>query len=595
MWMGTNYGLNSYDGSEISNYLAGKDNSLPDNVISDIKEDSGYCFWIATGNGLCRYDAGRQRFSTFRFSNDNSVLNRYYSLTIAGDNIFLACEKGLVSFNKNSKRFRLLNNPSGALSNKINKVYRDRKDRIWLATSMGLWRYDLATAHFRCADSPENDKLFEGFVTDIFEDHSGDIWFGTWNKGLKRLDTNGQVKDYLDLPGSHSNVVTITEQVDEAGRYHIWLSNYPGWLEAEQNRFMAFNIPGTGNEAITTSNRMYCDRDGLLWISTTQGVKIYNPRKQFFHTAVLSNGAPITTQGVTLLPMQKGFLLGAQASSGLLQFNDSMRVIRNLSTITNGDGATLFIQTDTKRNYWVSSTTGILEADPGFRVLHKYTHKPGDNKSLPRNFVNSLLFKKDGSTWIFPWQKGIWQLESQTFKPVVTGKDSLLHDANIAKALEDDEGTIWFADYANGLYKYEPGINKLTNPISARRVSNEYLIGNKLWIATAGELYCIDVKNDKAETYLLPKKYNKYLYDFAPDNAGNIWLAVKGGLLAFNIRSKTFRQFTESDGLYSNNADLSLACLNDGRMIMAGSTYLTWFDPAKILDNKNPSLCSSHV
>lgn len=598
MWMGTNYGLNRYDGSEISNYFASKQNGLPDNVVNDIKEDEQHRLWMATGYGLCCYDVDKRLFVSYRVSEKDTILNRYSSLAIAGNKIFLSNEKGLLIFDRGRKTFRLVINPTSAAASWLTKICRDSKNRIWLASSYGLWLFDTTKEKFTSFDNPQNDPLFDGYLTDVFEDHAGNIWMGTWNKGLKCLHPeSGKIENYLGLPGSHTNVTTITEQINENGEYQVWLSNKPGWLDLKAQSFHSIEITGSGKEMTGTANRMYCDRDNLLWISTTDGVKIYNPKKQFFHTVRLSEGAPITTQGIPLFPLQQGFLLGAQAGDAVLQFDDSARIKRNLSSVAGGEAATLSIQTDQEGNYWISSTDGIVAADPAFRLLHRYHHTAGDSHSLPRNFINSLLFRKDKTIWLFPWQKGVWEMVGNSFKPVLTPSgDTLLPQANISKAIEDNTGNVWLTDYIGGLYKYDPVAGKLSNPITATALTNEYLAGDHIWVVGPSTLFAVNIHDNTVLSYPLPNGYDKRSYDLVPDKSGYIWITVKGGLLAFNIQTKIFRHFTESDGLYSNNADLSLAALNSGRIVMAGNMYLTWFDPSAILDTKaTPSLLFTGV
>jgi len=591
MWMGTSYGLNSYDGSVIRKYTAGPTNALPDNVINDIKEDDKHRLWIGTGNGLCCYDGDAQQFSTYRYSKGDAALNRYYSLVIIADKILLATEKGLLSFNVNTKQFDLYSNPQQGSNNWITKVYKDRKGNVWLASYNGLWQFDINKRSFTSYDSPQNDPLFEGLVTDVFEDHSGAIWIGTWNKGLKRVvPATKQVENYLSWPGSHTNVVTISEQRNEYGQYELWLSNKPGKLDIQHHRFTGIETGSDEKVSIATANRMYCDKDNLLWISTPQGVKIYNPHKQNFNTVILSKDVPITTQGVLLLGVHHGFLLGAQGNSGLLLFNDSAKVVKNYSYLLQKDAAMLSIQQDEQMNYWFCTTMGIAVADSAFKKIAGYRHEVNKSNSLPRDFVNYILFKKNGRKWFFPWQRGVWEIKDNRFIPVYTATgDTLLARANISKAVEDAQGNIWFTDYVDGAYKYKQGESKVRRLVTGKRMSNIYLLNDHVWFTGPDTLFSVDINNDGISRYALPEGYNKYVNDFVPDNIGNIWMATRSGLLAFNIKSGTFRHFTEGDGLYSNDVDASMALLPNGTIVMSGNKYLTYFTPAAALSNNMPA------
>jgi ligand-binding sensor domain-containing protein len=192
MWLGTNYGLNTVDGSVIKNFLSknGCGNCLANDVVNDIKEDGDKNLWIATANGLSMYNLQAKIFTNYFFNSNDEALNRFYSVSLVDTVLLLSTEKGLIKFSIITKQFTLIQNPdNSAGSNRIGKIFTDSKKRIWLGTSNGLWQFNLKTNKFINVQSPANDMLFDGFITDIFESHDGQIYFGTWSKGLKKINT----------------------------------------------------------------------------------------------------------------------------------------------------------------------------------------------------------------------------------------------------------------------------------------------------------------------------------------------------------------------------------------------------------------------
>ena len=68
MWIGTEHGLNRFDGSGFKNYFAdktSKKNSIPNNSVHGLIEDSLHNIWIGTGNGLSRYNIIADNFMNF--------------------------------------------------------------------------------------------------------------------------------------------------------------------------------------------------------------------------------------------------------------------------------------------------------------------------------------------------------------------------------------------------------------------------------------------------------------------------------------------------------------------------------------------------
>ena len=584
MWMGSNYGLNSFDGSVVLQYHhSSQPGTLASDAVNDIKEDDKQTLWMATGSGLSALDINTKKISNYYYSNNNEVLNRYYSLAIINNRILLATEEGLEIFDRSSKKFSLYKNPADENgNNRITKIFIDSKQRIWLCTYNGLWQFSMANNNFTCYNWPGNDALFDGLVNDILEDHTGQLWFGCWSKGLKKIDpATKKVESFLHFGGSSTNIISITEQKSQDG-YALWVNSNLSRVDTTVKAFVPLlqndnnkNIPGT-------AWRIYCDRNNLLWISTADGVKIYNPARQYFTTRILSDYVPLTSQGISLLPLQNKFLLGGEGGTALLIFNDSLQQLQNLSRAVSHGAAVMSIQQDNHKNFWLCTSGGLMLLDSALNPKKVFTHSDNDSFSIPKNFINAILFKKNGEIWVMPWRKGIWKLDVVTgrFSRVTYNNSILLPDANISKVLEDKNGNCWITDYTGGLFKYNAAAGTVENIIAAHRFTNEYVTGNTLWTVASSEIFSVDIETNKINTVLLPAGKNKYEYDFIIDNNNCLWIATKSGLLFFNPQTKKFQQYTNSDGLYNNDADITFAHLSNGNIIMAAGTYITSFSPA---------------
>lgn len=591
MWMGSNYGLNSFDGSIVVQYHHNsRPGSIAGDVVNDIKEDEKQTLWIATGSGLSAFDINTKKISNYYYGNNNEVLNRYYSLAIINNHILLATEEGLEIFDRGSKKFLLVKNPvNESGNNRITKIFIDSKQRIWLCTYNGLWQFSMSNKNFTCYNWPGNDALFDGLVNDILEDHNGQIWFGCWSKGLKKIDpVTKKVESLLHYGGSSTNIISIAEQKRQGG-FVLWVNSNLSRIDTAAKTFVPLlqndnnkNIPGT-------TWRIYCDRQNLLWISTADGVKIYNPARQYFTTNILSDYAPLTSQGISLFPLQNKFLLGAEGGTALLLFNDSLKQLQNLSKVVSRGAAVMNIQQDSYKNYWLCTSGGLIMLDSALNQKKVFTHKDNDSTSIPKNFINTILLKKNKEIWVMPWRKGIWELDAATgrFSRVTNNKGNLLPDANISKVLEDKNGNCWITDYSGGLFKYTTATGIVENIIPTHRFTNEYITGNTLWTVASSEIFSVDIESGKINTVLLPAGKNKYEYDFIIDHNNCLWIATKSGLLFFSPQTKQFQQYTNSDGLYNNDADITFAKLSNGNIIMAAGTYITSFSSSIAQLNNN--------
>lgn len=594
MWMGTSFGLNSFDGSVVRSFHTGSTRgNLPDDAVNDIKEDAKGNLWIATGGGIACYDPATHKLTPYQYEGAGQVLNRFYSLEIRNGSILLATENGLVNFNIISKQFTLIpHESSNPAASRITRIFTDSKKRTWLCSYDGVWLFDEMNHHFESYDNAANDALFDGLVNDIFEDHNGQLWFGTWSRGLKKLiPETKKIETFLHYSGSNTNVVSITEQKDVSGKPVLVAGST--LLKADFNTHSFQPFVFAGSTAPLFTNRVYTDRNNLLWISTSEGVKIYNPSRQYFQTVSLSGSVPITSQGASLLALQQHFLIGGEGNTALQLYSDSLNKIHNLSAQITGGPAVMNIQQDQQANFWLCTSNGLFLLNPQYQLKKIYQHSDIDPASLPKNFLNNLLLKKNGEVWVMPWRKGIWMLNKEgNFTCVLTRNgDSLLPAANVSKVLEDENGNCWITDYSGGLYKYSPASGKVEHITDAVRLSNEYIIGSQLWTVSSQAVISVNISNNRPTTYPLPPGKDKYEYDFIPDSAGHLWIATKTGLLSFNTRTGTFQQYSSADGLYTDVLDVSMASLSDGNILMAGNNFATRFSPAMALEeNQLPPL-----
>ena len=95
IWMGTQDGLNCYDGYSfrVFRHVEGDPQSLGDNSVNALLADGGR-LWVGTSSGLSCYDAATQRFENFRLEGYNMQVS---DIAIQPDgNLLLATDLGIV-------------------------------------------------------------------------------------------------------------------------------------------------------------------------------------------------------------------------------------------------------------------------------------------------------------------------------------------------------------------------------------------------------------------------------------------------------------------------------------------------------------------
>lgn len=168
--------------------------------------------WAGTGDGLSRFDAQTERFTTFKADWSDSHAQAYVSGAEDADGIlWLGTHySGLHRFDPATGEIRVFSADAtveGALrDNMIPNVRIGLDGMIWVGTQSGLDRFDLATGQFTAIH--EGQMLTDRTISHILQDKSGTLWIGT-NKGVMHFDpADGTFADYQSIVGLSGNDFT---------------------------------------------------------------------------------------------------------------------------------------------------------------------------------------------------------------------------------------------------------------------------------------------------------------------------------------------------------------------------------------------------
>ena len=357
----------------------------------------------------------------------------------------------------------------GVLPDQQQAFYQDRQGRLWTsdtADRITLWkdgqsetlplqklledRADdvLGQSRSQQSEAPPHSLTWNRTV---FEDREGNIWLGTYDKGLLRLIE--QVVSALQLPGGARERYVYPLMEDRAG--NTWVSaGESGLMRYTDGRFTHF--PLAESTGPTDLSALYEDRDGSLWVGT------------FKH--------------------------------GIARLRDGvLRVDRDLSARIKG--RVDVIRRDRAGRLWFGGQTGLYQLGDDGQLKH-YDVADG----LASAHVKTLLEDAAGRLWLGGYG-GVSLWQDGKFRNWTQG-DGLSSD-RVITLYEDRERTIWVGTYDGGLYRLrEDAANwKLT-----RYTTREGLFTNEVnqileddhgyfWIGSARGIYRLRKQelNDFAE------------------------------------------------------------------------------------------------
>ncbi len=524
LWLATENGLDRYDGDSIREYRRerGNEHGLASDYIWSMAEDAQGDLWLATdGGGVARWDRRTEQFQLFRHDAARPrtlASDAVRTLLIDSQGRVWAgtLDQGLDVLDPRSgdvRHFRHRDgDPRSLASDAVCALFVDHRGRIWIGTDGGLSRYEPAGDDFQNYAAPaDGGGLSDLRIRAIREDHAGALWIGTYRGGLNRLDpATGRITVFRHDPKdprslSHDRVLAVLE--DDAQR--LWVATADGLnlFDRESAAFVRYGRDADNPQSLRDSDVMslYQDRGGVLWVGTRGGgASHWNPRSWLF--GHYRSGAFRDTQVNSFADDGNGKLWVGTVGAGLVEIDTR-----------NG----------TERHYGAS-------ADHGARLT--------DDR------IMSLLYDRRGVLWIGTMTGGLNRLEvnSGALQVYRSADDPATLPANGVMSLYEDRlGTLWVGTYGGGLASIDQSSGSVTRypygKISAASLSGsrasaivEDAIGN-LWIGTeGGGLNLLDRRTGRFYTFRRDDRdpaslSDNSVYALHLDHHGQLWVGTAGG------------------------------------------------------------------
>ncbi|WP_448700552.1 two-component regulator propeller domain-containing protein [Mucilaginibacter sp. AW1-3] len=303
LWVGTHRGgLNLYapNADRFNLYRQGESSATLS--FSDVKsfcQDSKGRIWVGTdGGGLNLFDRKTNTFHRYLYdANNPKTVGSNAVLDIIQDttgNIWVSTwGGGLNLFDPEHGTFtRFKNNPEDKTtisSDFVQKVYVDKKGNFWVGTYFGgLNLFNPKTRRFkRVTKDPDGVTAFSGnSVVSINGDKAGNVWFGTDDGGLNRYNLNtNRFSHYFNMEEENPDIREIF--TDSKGR--LWIGQIGLYIfDPVKNTFSTYTPKaGLADEQIKGITE---DKQGNLWISTSNGLTRFNPQTFAFKKFNMADG-----------------------------------------------------------------------------------------------------------------------------------------------------------------------------------------------------------------------------------------------------------------------------------------------------------------
>jgi len=533
MWIATDKGLCRFDGEylEIYNFLDSIFTGAQANVTSIVEDKKGRIWVYTSEKGIYVIDLQARLVSNVNFSNQDLTTNNFYSMILdSRDLIWLGTlSDGIYIIDPKDNTFR--HTPQLRLGDQGNTSFltEDAKGNIWVGSPTGLSVIDFDEGTIKTVENKKEFSLIS--VNGLFCDSENRIWVGTAQEGASIINTNREKIQHLGrAQGITGNVHHFTEGNDQK----IWMSSIDGvyiFNPAKQTLKHLNASNGLSDDPVV---RTYLDKQGQIWIASAKGLNLMDTEGLMpnFLTAADGISGPDTW---SFLEDEKGDLwIGSR--QGLDIYDPEKNQIKKVDIelqLTKFLGISYKTHQLPNNEYLiVSPRLGLAVFNPDQKTNKTITPAQG----LTTVFPASSLVDRDGRIWIGAFQNGVLELidlKNNTFK-TISNKDGLIGDF-IWELAEDDLGQIWV------------GTDKAINIINAADNTISHLMRNgsvearnsgafykdeaqRMWIGTRSGILIADQKK-KLLTTILPENglINEAVYTLY-ENKGIIYVGTGNGL-----------------------------------------------------------------
>jgi ligand-binding sensor domain-containing protein/signal transduction histidine kinase len=506
-----------------------KSKGLPGNSVRALAATADGYVWVATGEGLARFDG--IRFTSFKVNAEMPPA-------------------------------------------KILLMVADHEGSLWLGNddrSLIRWR----NGHFRRFTA--QDGLPPGAITALSEDSFGHLWIGT-ESGLTVWLNSKPVLTNLTARLRGQSISAIACGSD--GTVVIGIKGM-GILRFSNDSFLPVSEPSL-DDLLKETHSIFIDGVGRLWIGAGEDSLLCQTGRSWRRYPVPRQLAKSAI--TTFAEESNGTIWAGSLGGGLIQIRDE----NLLAVITTNGLAVNSIRSllcDAAGKLWLGSGNGL------FRLERKNLIQLGQSEGLGAGGVQGMLEVIPGLIWAAKMDDGLYRWDGRNFSRLSAkgvgaqdiriltlllasdgscwagGKDGLLRfkdpravadeaqrfdlpGQTIAALAEGDDGFLWIGTREGRLLQLDKGEWKSpieftqTNPITAIVAGKE----SGLWIGTEGS-GLLHVKGGRRQRF---NRTNGLTSDFIEalhlDEDGSLWIGTAGGGLN-RIQNHRVSAISSNEGL----------------------------------------------
>jgi len=495
------------------------------NTVYDVYESDEETLWLATHNGLYRFNRKTGAMQAIRdkplqkavFRNDlyNAVLGTSNGLWLG------AWGGGLTYYDFANGSFTIYKpdklNPQQETTNIISDVKQKSATELWVTSNdRGLNVFDIKTGTFTPWGTEKG--IPDNLCFTVLQDRDKNLWLSS-SKGLAKIQLREKQFAFVSFPVSKSEngrFYAITKIIDEKNWQLVGTSMADGLHFIDKRKKTEKIIPfkvSQHEEKFLIVYDLLKDIHGNIWVLTRDDLYRFDTSLQ---QLIKIEGMPTYSREIP-------------AGS-----------LRRITQDANG-------------KLWIASKrNGVLSYDPAKKIFAHYQKGIADKGSLPSNVISCVEVDAKGRIWVGGVNGlfGYFNPSDMHFVDLIAG--GKFSHCNVNALTQDSKGNIWAGT--------DVGLHHIDCSGSDPVLKKIYTAADGLWGDEAGEIQ--------------------------EDAQGKIWCITNSAVCAINPQTDKLVSFGSQDGILQSNIGERFVFAADGKMMLTARAGYYLFNPASLRKKK---------
>lgn len=538
---------------------------LSNTKINDITQDEKGYLWVATDDGLNKFDG--YHFSVYKKADTDStsLLNNYITaLCFASNNcLWVGSMSGLQYYDATKDCFvrASLGQSESVISGSYNCITEDSQKNLWLSIHhKGVVKYSIDTHEsILYRSKQEGGPLSSSSIRHIVEDIDGNIWFASFDNGITVYNPSKHEFSYYNMTNTNlptNSILRISQLasgemiISSLGNGVFIFNRITGEVKKVKSEISSFAITQLADKTTLVGSEgegLYVVSNGNTLLPHATISKQENDILNSKIHCIFEDG----NKNIWIGMYNGGLCYLSHEPEGFVKYSKAYDNANSLSYEQVSD-----IAVTKNGEAWFATDGGGLNCyNPKTKKYTHYKHNPNNRNSLPDDAVVKVYIDQSDDIWVGTYIGGLAKLDKKS-KSFVSyqhsdNKNSL--PGNFVKCItQDDEGIFWIGSDGSGLSRFNAKTNSFRNfsaldnrGLVSDNIISLYLQNNQtLWIGTYVGISRLDIQTNEFISYKDDSiARNLSVYSIVKDSSNNLWFGTSSGLFKHNTSEDRFEKY----------------------------------------------------